>query len=409
MRPANYEYNPSDKEDEIPEERKEELIIKLKKLIRKDTIAHYHVLNIGKNDAELDFLYDWLDDHDIQIRGINGTISGEIPNFTHIPKMGQSLTPDTLSEEEQLDLFRKLQTFSDEDKRDPFSDYFKIRNKLIEHNMRLAQWMLTWEGIRRFRISEEDKKQMAYIGLVFAVEKFDPSKGYKFSTYASKAIYRRIIREIYRDSREFRQSYIVSEQLEMIAEVENQILVSLGREAKSEELSDILGIPVDRIGELKRLRSMRAKESLEQISSDRTDLETVAGELSDSDTITNSSEGHIIIDGVYRDEKEELPVGFRRRDRVEDAGMVQELQIEIGRVLGTLTPKEEQIIRLRFGLDGRRPQTLREVAKHFGVSPGRISQVELKALRKLMYPSRSKRLKPFMDLVGENRDEEEHF
>lgn len=403
MKSKDYEYKFSEEKCEISEKRKEELIKKLKNQIRKGFIAHHQILGIGQNDDELNFLYGWLDDNDIEIRGINGTISGEIPNYTHIPKMGQSLTPEKLDDGEQEKLFWELHNFSDEDKKNNIPAYRQVRNKLIEHNMKLARWMTSYSGIRKIQIPLEDKYQMAYLGLIDAVDKFDPSLGYQFSTYACKAMYRRIIGEAYKENGETRQNIILNEQLSMIPDIENQILLTQGREAKPYEIADILGVSLERVYELEALRTLQEKVSLDQIESDKENIEIVCSKLPNDDRIIQSDDG-FIQEGVYMDEEDTLPVGFRKKDRVADKVMSECLKEDFRQVLSTLKERERQVLVERFGLDnGGRPRTFDEVGEYFNTPGTRIMQIEQKAFRKLRNPCRSKFLEPYIDSIYDER------
>ena len=407
MKSKDYEYKPSEEEYEISEKREKELIEKVKNQVRKGFIAHYQILNIGKNDDELDFLYSWLDDNDIEIRGINGTISGEIPNFHHIPKMGQSFTPEVLDDAEQEKLFFELNNFSAEDIKNNTPEYQKVRNKLIEHNMELAKWMTSWKGISKIQIPLEDKYQMAYLGLIDAVDKFEPTLGYKFSTYACKAMYRKIVREAYREDGEARQNIVVNEQLSMIPDIENQILVNLGREAKPYEIADILGVSLERVHQLETLRKLQEKESLDQIESDKKDIETISNTLLDGDRIIESDAGYIM-DGVYMDEEDTFPVGFRKKDRTADKVMAEQLKTDLRQALSTtLTEIEQEVLTRRFGLDDGITRTLEEIGIYYNVTRERIRQIEAKARRKLLHPSRSRILKCYLEGIGENDDEHE--
>lgn len=404
MKPKDYEYNISEEGYEISDKRKDELIEKVKNQVRKGIIAHYQILDIGENDEELDFLYNWLDNNGVEIRGTNGTISGEIPNFNHIPKMGQSYTPELLDEADQEKLFFDLKSFSKEDIQNNVPEYQKIRNKLIEHNMKLAKWVTSWKGIEKLKMPLEDKYQLAYLGLIDAVDKFDPSLGYKFSAYASKAIYRRIIGESYRESGELKSNPIVNEQLAMIPDIEDEIHTNLGREAKPYEIADILGVSLKRLSELETLRKLQEKESIEQIEDDQKNIETIYSELLDGDKIIESDTG-VIMDGVYMEEEDTLPVGFRKRDRTADKVMVQSLKENFKEVISTLpTEREQGIIVRMFGLDGGRPRTYEEIAKQYGISKFRVWEIERKALRRLRHPSRTKYLKPYLDVVQEIDD-----
>ena len=130
MKSKDYEYIPPEGDYKISENRKQELIKLINNQVRKGFIAHHQILNIGQTDEELDFLYDWLDNNNIEIRGINGTISGEIDNYTHIPKMGQSFMPETLDDAEQERLFWELNSFSPQDIQNKNPKYIKTRENL---------------------------------------------------------------------------------------------------------------------------------------------------------------------------------------------------------------------------------------------------------------------------------------
>ena len=195
----------------------------------------------------------------------------------------------------------------------------------------------------------------------------------------------------------------------MISDIENQILVSLGREAKPYEIADILGVSLKKVYDLQTLRKLHEKESLDQIEDEKKDIETVSTTLSDGDRIIESDTG-CIMDGVYMDEEDTLPVGFRKKDRTGDKAMVKELKSDLRQVLSTLTEREEGVLVRRFGLDNGRPRTLEEVGMDYNVTRERIRQIEAKALRKLRHPSRSKILKSYyLEGIEENDDEHEQI
>ena len=386
MKSKDYEYRkPTDEDYEISEKRKQELIKKVKDQVKKGFIAHYQILRIGKNDEEYNYIYDWLDENDIEIRGINGTISGEIPNYIHYPKMGQSFTPEALDDIEQENLFKKLNSFSKKEQKDGVKEYQDTRNRLIEHNMKLANWVVNSRSITRIPIPLEDKKQMAYLGLIKAVDNFDSSMGIKFSTYAVKAIYRRILTEVIKEDGEIKQNAIISQQLEMIPEIENQMLMELNRKPEPYEIADILGISMKRLHNLENLRNLKEKESLQEImeknnSKDSTrdsfsdddstrdsfsDDDSIRDRFSDGDKIIHEDAGYVM-DGVYIDEDENLPEGLREKDRAEDRMMTKALRDSLLKVLGKLTDQECEVLKLRFGIDnGEDPKTQEVVGKIF--------------------------------------------
>lgn len=197
MRVKDYEYNYAEEEYQITEERKEEILEKLKDCINKNNIAHFKILQIGKNDNEYDYIYETLLEQGVNIRGINGTISGERENFTHISKMTQSYTPPILDDDVQQELFWKLRELNqkiDAGDTSLISQRDEVRDNLILSNMRFAKWIANSPYINRFNIPVEDKEQMAMIGLINAVDNFDPTLNFKFSTYAYKPIQHSIIR-----------------------------------------------------------------------------------------------------------------------------------------------------------------------------------------------------------------------
>ena len=360
MEIQNYEYEYVDEDYKILFERKEELIKKAEGLIRKGGIPHYQILRIVRNNDEINFLYNWLHKEGINIRGKNGRVSKEDINCPHMLNLGKCFTPKVLDDEEQERLFLKLNSFSSEDKTNNIPEYLKVREQLIERNMKLAKWVTGWESISKIKLSLEDKIQMAYVGLIDAVDKYDPSKGFRFSTYAVKAIYRRIIREASKQ-REIKRSNDIAKQLVMIQEIKDQILINFGREAKSDEISDMLDISLQKIQELEVLQKLMERESWEQIESDRKDIEKVFERLSDGDM-------------VY------------------DDAMTRLLKEDLNEVLSTLPDREKEVLIKRFGLNDEKARTLADIGREYNVSPEQISQIEQRALMRLRRPEMSIRI-----------------
>ena len=318
------------------------------------------VLRISGNDEEL--ILDVDDDADIEKMddeeeieldkidlSVPEGVSIEDPVRMYLKEIGKV---SLLTADEEIELAKRMEQGDEEAKK-----------RLAEANLRLVV-SIAKRYVGRGMLFL-DLIQEGNLGLIKAVEKFDYRKGYKFSTYATWWIRQAITRAIADQARPIRIPVHMVETINKLIRVSRQLLQELGREPTPEEIAEEMKMPVERVREILK------------ISQEPVSLETPIGEEEDSH-----------LGDFIQDDNVPVPA---------DAAAFTLLKEQLIEVLGTLTEREQKVLRLRFGLDDGRARTLEEVGKEFNVTRERIRQIEAKALRKLRHPSRSRKLKDYLD------------
>ena len=301
---------------------------------------------IPLDDINFDLVPD--DEDDAEVPAVE-SVAIDDPVKVYLKEIGRV---PLLSPEEEIDLAIRI---SEGDE--------SAKKRLSEANLRLVVSIAKRYLGRGMQFL--DLIQEGNLGLIKAVEKFDYTKGYKFSTYATWWIRQAITRAIADQARTIRIPVHMVETINKLIRVSRQLLQELGREPTPEEIAEEMSMPVERVREILK------------ISQEPVSLETPIGEEEDSH-----------LGDFIQDDNVPVPA---------DAAAFSLLKEQLNEVLGTLTEREQKVLRLRFGLDDGRARTLEEVGKEFNVTRERIRQIEAKALRKLRHPSRSRKLKDYLD------------
>ena len=299
-------------------------------------------------DLNLD-LDDMSNDDDLEMALSTEGIAIDDPVKIYLKEIGRV---PLLSADEEVELAQRMATG------DPYA-----RKRLSEANLRLVVSIAKRYGGRGMQFL--DLIQEGNLGLIKAVEKFDHTKGFKFSTYATWWIRQAITRAIADQARTIRIPVHMVETITKVKKISSQLLHENGHDPTADEIAERLDMPVERVREIMR------------IAQDPVSLETPIGEEEDSHL------GDLIPD-------DDAPAPA-------EAASLLLLKEQLNEVLSTLTDREAKVLRLRFGLEDGRSRTLEEVGKEFEVTRERIRQIEAKALRKLRHPSRSKKVRDFLD------------
>ena len=366
---------------------------KLKELLQyaknKKNVLEYDEINDFFADLEIDAnqmekIYDYLEKHNVDVlrehqgEVIEDDIEVDEDELALIEAEAEDLSKIDLSIPEGIGLEDPVRMYLKEIGKEPLLN--------SDEEIELAQRMEKGDSAAKKRLAEANLRlvvsiakryvgrgmqfldliQEGNLGLIKAVEKFDYRKGYKFSTYATWWIRQAITRAIADQARTIRIPVHMVETINKLIRVQRQLLQELGREPHPEEIAKEMNLSIDRVREIQK------------ISQEPVSLETPIGEEEDSHL------GDFIQD-------DQVPVPA-------EAAAFTLLKEQLNEVLGTLTDREQKVLRLRFGLDDGRQRTLEEVGKEFDVTGERIRQIEAKALRKLRHPSRSRKLKDYLEL-----------
>jgi len=376
---------PEKTQEQYNEERLNALVEEGKKrgsLSSKELLDVLEDMNLEQD--QVDKFYDTLENLNIDTADAE-EVNFVPPDTDDVPEIEELQEIETLSEDEIIDPETLVDNFSIDD---PVRMYLKEIGKVnlltTEEEIELATKMAQGDENAKREMAEANLRlvvsiakryvgrgmlfldliQEGNLGLIKAVEKFDYTKGYKFSTYATWWIRQAITRAIADQARTIRIPVHMVETINKVMRISRQLLQELGHDPTPEEIAEDMGMPVEKVREILK------------IAQEPVSLETPIGEEEDSH-----------LGDFIPDEDASEPA---------EAASFTLLKEQLSGVLGTLTPREEKVLRLRFGIEDGRTRTLEEVGREFNVTRERIRQIEAKALRKLRHPSRSKKLKDFL-------------
>ena len=356
----------------------EKLVELLELAKKKKNVLEYQEISDFFKDSPLEVdqmekVFDFLEASGVDVLRITENSGDEL-------LLDNDMDMDGMEDEEEVELDKiDLSVPEGVSIEDPVRMYLKEIGKVsllsADEEIELAKRMEKGDEAAKKRLAEANLRLVVSIakryvgrgnlGLIKAVEKFDYRKGYKFSTYATWWIRQAITRAIADQARTIRIPVHMVETINKLIRVSRQLLQELGREPTPEEIAEEMDMPVDRVREILK------------ISQEPVSLETPIGEEEDSH-----------LGDFIQDDNVPVPA---------DAAAFTLLKEQLVEVLSTLTDREQKVLRLRFGLDDGRARTLEEVGKEFNVTRERIRQIEAKALRKLRHPSRSRKLKDYLD------------
>jgi len=385
MEEENLEVFPDKSQEQYNEERLNALLEEGKKrgnLSSKELLDVLEDMNLEQD--QIDKFYDTLENFSIDTTE-NEEQALVLTDIDDAPEIEELQEIETLAEDEVIDPDTLVDNFNIDD---PVRMYLKEIGKVnlltTEEEIELAMKMTEGDEEAKQQMAEANLRlvvsiakryvgrgmlfldliQEGNLGLIKAVEKFDYTKGYKFSTYATWWIRQAITRAIADQARTIRIPVHMVETINKVMRISRQLLQELGHDPTPEEIADDMGMPVEKVREILK------------IAQEPVSLETPIGEEEDSH-----------LGDFIPDEDASEPA---------EAASFTLLKEQLSDVLGTLTPREEKVLRLRFGIEDGRTRTLEEVGREFSVTRERIRQIEAKALRKLRHPSRSKKLKDFL-------------